>query len=263
MTEPALHGAAGPGCGGSSRRRCGRVLARGHAVPRYWRSTTFSSVVEPTIYLLAFGFGFGSLVRVAGYDYIDFVGTGIVATAVLFSRVPRHVRHLHQAGLPEDLRRDARRAGRHGGARRRRGAVDRRQGGRLGCAPLLVAMAFGLTRPGGCCSSRSSARSPASASRFRHLGVRGRAVHRLVQLRHLRGADPAVPRRRHVLPDRRAARLGPPRRCSTRCTTASSWSGTPSSAWSRCRPGPRGALVVFAALMGFLAERKMRSRLID
>ena len=53
---------------------------------RYWRSTTFSSVVEPTIYLLAFGFGFGSLVaKVAGYDYIDFVGTGIVATTVLFS----------------------------------------------------------------------------------------------------------------------------------------------------------------------------------
>ena len=53
---------------------------------RFWRSTTFSSVVEPTIYLLAFGFGFGSLVaQVAGIDYIDFVGTGIVATAVLFS----------------------------------------------------------------------------------------------------------------------------------------------------------------------------------
>lgn len=53
---------------------------------RYWRSTTFSSIVEPTIYLLAFGFGFGSLVaQVAGYDYVDFVGTGIVATAVLFS----------------------------------------------------------------------------------------------------------------------------------------------------------------------------------
>jgi lipooligosaccharide transport system permease protein len=53
---------------------------------RYWRSTTFSSVVEPTVYLLAFGFGFGSLVaQVAGYDYVDFVGTGIVATAVLFS----------------------------------------------------------------------------------------------------------------------------------------------------------------------------------
>ena len=52
----------------------------------YWRSTTFSSTVEPTIYLLAFGFGFGSLVsRVAGLDYVEFVGTGTVATAVLFS----------------------------------------------------------------------------------------------------------------------------------------------------------------------------------
>jgi lipooligosaccharide transport system permease protein len=52
----------------------------------YWRSATFSSTVEPTIYLLAFGFGFGSLVsQVAGYDYVEFVGTGTVATAVLFS----------------------------------------------------------------------------------------------------------------------------------------------------------------------------------
>jgi lipooligosaccharide transport system permease protein len=52
----------------------------------YWRSTTFSSTVEPTIYLLAFGFGFGSLVsHVGGYPYVQFVGTGTVATAVLFS----------------------------------------------------------------------------------------------------------------------------------------------------------------------------------
>jgi lipooligosaccharide transport system permease protein len=52
----------------------------------YWRSSTFSSTVEPTIYLLAFGFGFGSLVsQIGGYDYVDFVGTGTVATAVLFS----------------------------------------------------------------------------------------------------------------------------------------------------------------------------------
>src|SRR5688572_27609887 len=52
----------------------------------YWRSATFSSTVEPTIYLLAFGFGFGALVsRVGGYDYVQFVGTGTVATAVLFS----------------------------------------------------------------------------------------------------------------------------------------------------------------------------------
>ena len=47
----------------------------------YWKSATFSSTVDPTIYLLAFGFGFGSLVsRVGGYDYVDFVGTGTVAT---------------------------------------------------------------------------------------------------------------------------------------------------------------------------------------
>ena len=52
----------------------------------YWRSSTFSSTVEPTIYLLAFGFGFGALVgTVGGYDYVEFVGTGTVATAVLFS----------------------------------------------------------------------------------------------------------------------------------------------------------------------------------
>jgi lipooligosaccharide transport system permease protein len=52
----------------------------------FWRSSTFSSTVDPTIYLLAFGFGFGSLVsKVAGYNYIDFVGTGIVATTVLFA----------------------------------------------------------------------------------------------------------------------------------------------------------------------------------
>jgi lipooligosaccharide transport system permease protein len=52
----------------------------------YWKSATFSSTVEPTIYLLAFGFGFGSLVsRIGGYRYVEFVGTGTVATAVLFS----------------------------------------------------------------------------------------------------------------------------------------------------------------------------------
>jgi lipooligosaccharide transport system permease protein len=54
----------------------------------FWKSTTFSSTVQPTIYLLAFGFGFGSLVsKVAGYDYVDFVATGTVATGVLFASV--------------------------------------------------------------------------------------------------------------------------------------------------------------------------------
>ncbi len=55
---------------------------------RYWKATTFSSIVEPTIYLLAFGFGFGALVtQVNGIDYIEYVGTGVVASAALFSSV--------------------------------------------------------------------------------------------------------------------------------------------------------------------------------
>lgn len=53
---------------------------------RYWKATTFSSVVQPTIYLLAFGLGFGSLVtHVQGIDYVQYVSTGVVATAILFS----------------------------------------------------------------------------------------------------------------------------------------------------------------------------------
>jgi lipooligosaccharide transport system permease protein len=51
-----------------------------------WRSTTFSAVVEPTIFLLAFGLGFGALIsHVRGVNYMDFVGTGVVATTVVFS----------------------------------------------------------------------------------------------------------------------------------------------------------------------------------
>jgi lipooligosaccharide transport system permease protein len=53
---------------------------------RYWKATTFSSIVQPTIYLLAFGLGFGSLVSHVGHlRYVDYVATGVVATAVLFS----------------------------------------------------------------------------------------------------------------------------------------------------------------------------------
>lgn len=53
---------------------------------RNWKTTTFSSIVEPTIYLLAFGLGFGALISsIGGLDYQQYVGTGVVATAVLFS----------------------------------------------------------------------------------------------------------------------------------------------------------------------------------
>ena len=53
---------------------------------RYWKATTFSSVVQPTIYLLAFAAGIGALVpRVGHVSYTDYIATGVVATAVLFS----------------------------------------------------------------------------------------------------------------------------------------------------------------------------------
>jgi lipooligosaccharide transport system permease protein len=112
----------------------------------YWRSATFSSTVEPTIYLLAFGFGFGSLVgRVGGYRYVEFVGTGTVATAVLFSSAfpamfGTFVKYQFQRTYDAILA----------------APVDTEElvtaealwiatrAGVYGCVPMLVAMAFGL-----------------------------------------------------------------------------------------------------------------------
>jgi lipooligosaccharide transport system permease protein len=112
----------------------------------FWRSSTFSSTVDPTIYLLAFGFGFGSLVStVAGYDYIDFVGTGIVATTVLFSGafpamystfVKYEIQHTYDAILaaPVDTEELVTAEALWISART----------GTYGCVPMLVAVAFGL-----------------------------------------------------------------------------------------------------------------------
>ena len=112
----------------------------------YWRSSTFSSTVEPTIYLLAFGFGFGSLVStIGGYDYVDFVGTGTVATAVLFSSAfpgmfGTFVKYQFQRTYDAILA----------------APVDTEElvtaealwiatrAGLYGCVPMLVAMVFGL-----------------------------------------------------------------------------------------------------------------------
>jgi lipooligosaccharide transport system permease protein len=63
------------------------VMSRDVAIfGRYWRATTFSSIVQPTIYLLAFGLGFRTLIHSVDHlSYVQYVGTGVVATAVLFS----------------------------------------------------------------------------------------------------------------------------------------------------------------------------------
>ena len=53
----------------------------------FWKATAFSSLLEPVVYLLAFGLGLGATVvdDVDGLPYVEFVGTGMVATAVIFS----------------------------------------------------------------------------------------------------------------------------------------------------------------------------------
>jgi len=53
----------------------------------YWRGTTFSSLLEPIVYLLAFGLGLSATLvdEVNGTPYVQYVGTGMVATAVIFS----------------------------------------------------------------------------------------------------------------------------------------------------------------------------------
>jgi lipooligosaccharide transport system permease protein len=112
----------------------------------FWRSSTFSSTVDPTIYLLAFGFGFGSLVStVAGYDYIDFVGTGIVATTVLFSGafpamystfIKYSFQHTYDAILAAPVDTEELVTGEALWIAARTGIY--------GCVPMLVAMIFGL-----------------------------------------------------------------------------------------------------------------------
>jgi lipooligosaccharide transport system permease protein len=112
----------------------------------FWKASTFSSTVDPTIYLLAFGFGFGSLVStVGGYDYIDFVGTGIVATTVLFSGafpamygtfVKSEFQHTYDAILSAPVDVEELVTGEALWICARTGVY--------GCVPMLVAMVFGL-----------------------------------------------------------------------------------------------------------------------
>jgi lipooligosaccharide transport system permease protein len=113
----------------------------------FWKSTTFSSVLEPVIYLLAFGLGLGSTVvsDVDGMEYVEFVGTGMVATAVIFaSALPAmfgtFVKHRFQRtydailAAPVDVEELVTAEMLWIGLR----------AGFFGCFPLLVAMMFGL-----------------------------------------------------------------------------------------------------------------------
>ena len=113
----------------------------------YWKGTTFSSVMEPLVYLLAFGLGLSATLvdEVEGVPYIEFVGTGMVATAVIFSSAlpamfGTFVKHRFQNTYDAILA----------------APVDVEElvsaemlwiatrSGTYGCVPLLVTIAFGL-----------------------------------------------------------------------------------------------------------------------
>jgi lipooligosaccharide transport system permease protein len=112
----------------------------------FWRSSAFSSTMEPTIYLLAFGFGVGSLVnRVGTFSYVEYVATATVATGCVFSSAfpsmfSTFVKYKFQRTYDAILA----------------APVDAEElvtaevlwiaarAGVYGCAPLLVAMLFGL-----------------------------------------------------------------------------------------------------------------------
>lgn len=123
------------------------VLAREWALyRRTWAPVTFSAIVEPILYLLAFGLGMGALIgSIGGYSYIEFLGTGIVAMSVLFSSmfpglintfVRREFQHSYEGMLaaPVDVRELV----------TAEALWIALKAGVYGCAPLLVAIAFGL-----------------------------------------------------------------------------------------------------------------------
>jgi len=113
----------------------------------FWKATTFSSVLEPIVYLLAFGVGLGATIvdQVDGLDYVEFVGTGMVATAVIFSSAlpamfGTFVKHRFQGtydailAAPVDVEELVTAEMLFIGLR----------AGFYGCFPLLVSMGFGL-----------------------------------------------------------------------------------------------------------------------
>ncbi len=112
----------------------------------FWKASVFSSTIDPLVYLLAFGFGFGSLVStVGGLDYVQFVGTGVVATAVLFSSVfpsmfgsfiKREFQHTYDAILAAPV--DAEEL------MTAEALWIALRASVFGCLPVLVAMVFGL-----------------------------------------------------------------------------------------------------------------------
>ncbi len=112
----------------------------------FWKSSTFASTIEPTIYLLGFGLGVGTLIStVNGVSYVEYIGTGMVANAVLFASamtgmfstfVKYKFQYTYDAiiAAPVDTEELVTAEALWISAR----------AGVYGCAPMLVAMLFGL-----------------------------------------------------------------------------------------------------------------------
>jgi lipooligosaccharide transport system permease protein len=234
----------------------------------FWRTRTFSAVAEPVVMLLAFGFGFGKLVsHVAGIPYIQFVGTGVVATSVLFSATfsgmfealyKRRYQRVYDAMLaaPVDVDEIVTGEVTYLGTR----------AGIYGIAPLLVAFCFGL-RPEPAMLLVPADRDP-DRDRVRRAGNALRLVRddlRRPELRDQRRDHADVPRRRHVLPaDAPTGLAAATWRRSTRCYHCV-------QLVRHCAFGLHpladlghvGALLLFAVLAWRLAVWRTRLRLID
>ncbi len=198
---------------------------------RYWKATTFSSIVQPTIYLLAFGLGL-RLLRATSptSSTMQYVGTGVVATAVIFSSAfpgmfNTFIRWQFQRTYDAILA----------------APVDVEElitaemlwislrAGVYGLAPLLVAFAFGLEPEAGMLLvPLHRLRDRLRLRGLRRHGRGDRQDDRQLQLHNERGADAAVPGGRHLLPDHPTCpRASARSRRSTRSTTACSSCATP------------------------------------
>ena len=191
-----------------------------------------------SIYLLAFGLGLGATLvdEVDGVAYIQFVGTGMVATAVIFSSAlpamfGTFVKHRFQNTYDAILA----------------APVDVEElvtaemlwialrSGFYGCVPLLVTIGFGLDPAWGMLLVPFFCF--ATALGFAGFGIAMAAtVAKIDQFNYVTTLvhHPALPRRRHLLPDRpacpRASRSSP---SSTPCTSWSNWSAAAPSASRR------------------------------
>jgi lipooligosaccharide transport system permease protein len=177
----------------------------------YWRSSTFASIVQPLIYLLAFGVRLRLAREDGGRPRLRrFVATGTVATAVLFSSVfPAMFGTFVKYKFQRTYDAIPRRAGRHRGARHRRDAVDRARAAFFGCFPIVIGFFFGLDPTWGMLTVPFIALPRRTRlDGLRHFHRRGAEVDRRLQLRDEHGHHAAVPRRGHVLPAFRGCPTG-------------------------------------------------------